>query len=237
MATAKRCSLCTKELGQMFCTGCENYFCWKDFRAHREGMLTEIDKVIEERNLLQEQINTVEQHKEHQSPLLREIEQWRDNTIEKVKQIAANVHQQVIHLLNFRKTQINSEFRDFSNEIAHLKESENYVEKDLTRLTQRINDFKTALRQSTQPATIKLHTEQSNKIDWQRLIYVEEQKFQPRIEVVPVPSIPVREKLWCLNIHPRSLDYSINEQIHKGRVCDKCDNHSFQLQFLTVTCL
>lgn len=172
MATTNKCSFCRKESGPMYCTGCEEYFCWKDFKVHREQMFVEIDKIIEERNRIQEQISIPGQQRTP-SPLIKQIEQWRDSTVQKVIQVAANACQQVNHLLNSKQTKLSSEFKDFSTELAHLKESENFVEKDLARLNQKINDFKNALRQVTEPPSIALRMERSNDIDWQRLISVE----------------------------------------------------------------
>jgi hypothetical protein len=151
-------------------------------------MVTQLDKVIEERNHLQDEINTVAPCNHQQSPLIQQINEWQDITIEKVKQVAAQVRQQAVHLLNSKQMKISTDFKDFSQELARLKESENFVERDLTRLNQMISQFKQDLRQLIQTTTIKLHTEQSNEINWDQLIYVEEkqtyidnQQRQPRV--------------------------------------------------------
>jgi septal ring factor EnvC (AmiA/AmiB activator) len=175
MATAKQCSKCNKS-GPMYCTGCEEYFCSKDFKTHREGIFTEMDKIVEERNHLQDVINNTVQNNDQQNPVIEQIDQWRDNIIEKVKQVAAQARQQAIQLLNSKRMKMNTEFKNFSQELAHLKESEDYVEHDLRRLNQMISQFKQDLRQSIQPTTIKVHTEQSDGINWDSLIYVEEKE-------------------------------------------------------------
>ncbi len=160
----------------MHCTGCDEYFCWKDFKTHREGMFTEMDKIVEERNRLQDAINNGAQRNDQQSPLIEQIDKWETITIKKVKQAAAQARQQALHLLDSKRMKITTEFKSFSQELGGLKESENYVEHDLTRLSQMIKQFKQDLKQSTQPITIELHTEQSDKINWDSLIYVEEKQ-------------------------------------------------------------
>ncbi len=62
MAPSKRCSMCKKESGKMYCTGCSKYFCWKDLKTHREEMFTGMDKIVEERNHLQDAINNAVQN-------------------------------------------------------------------------------------------------------------------------------------------------------------------------------
>ncbi len=158
----------------MYCTGCDKYFCRKHFKIHSEEMFAEMDKIIEERNHLQNEINIEIQDNNQQNPLIEQIDQWQKRTIEKVKQVAAQARQQASELLNAKRVRLNTEFKSFSQELAHLKESENYVEHDLTRLNQMINKFKLDLKQSTQPTTVVLHTEQSDNINWESLIYVEE---------------------------------------------------------------
>jgi DNA gyrase/topoisomerase IV subunit A len=160
----------------MHCIGCDEYFCWKDFQTHRNGMFTEMEKIIEERNHLQDVINNAIQSHDQQSPLIKQIDEWQNRTIEKIKQVAAQARQQAIQLLGAKQMKINTEFKSFSQELVDLKESENYLEHDLTRLNQMISQFKQDLRQSIQPTTIKLHTEQSDRINWGGLIYVEDKQ-------------------------------------------------------------
>jgi chromosome segregation ATPase len=161
----------------MYCTGCYEYFCLKDFKTHREGIFTEMDKIVEERNRLQDVINNTVQSNDQQNPVIEQINQWQNNIIEKVKQVAAQARQQAIQLLNSKRVKINTEFKNFSQELAHLKESKDYVEHDLRRLNQMISQFKQDLGQSTQETAIKIHTEKSDEINWNSLIYVEEKEI------------------------------------------------------------
>jgi hypothetical protein len=116
------------------------------------------------------------QSNDQQNPVIEQINQWQNNIIEKVKQVAAQARQQAIQLMNYKLIKINTEFKDFSQELAHLKESEDYVEPDLRQLNQMISQFEQILRQSTQQTTIKIHTEKSDEINWDSLIYVEKKE-------------------------------------------------------------
>ncbi len=173
---AKGCSMCEKQAGSVYCTGCDGYFCWKDIKTHREGMFIEMDKIVEERNHLQDQLNNGAQLNSQQNPVIEQIDVWEKNIIAKVKQAAAKARQQAIELLNAKRMKINTEFESFTKELIRLKDSEDYVEHDLTRLNQMIGQFKQGLKDSTQPNKIVLHTEQSNGINWERLIFVEAQQ-------------------------------------------------------------
>ena len=144
-------------------------------KTHEEGMVTEMEKIVEERNHLQNEINNRAQSDAQPDPVIEKIDQWQKSTIEKIKQIAAEARKQAVELLNVKQTNITTEFTRFSEELARLKESENYAEHDLARLNKMINQFKQDWQQSTSSTTILLHTEQSDKIKWETLIYVGEQ--------------------------------------------------------------
>jgi predicted protein tyrosine phosphatase len=174
MANSKQCSTCQKYVAAMHCIGCDSYFCAKDFRGHRQKLFNKMDGIIGERNELQEQINTIAQLNDTQSPLIGKINEWEKITIEKVKKTAKHAREQASQLLNSKRVKITNEFKSFSQELVDLKESENFVEYDLTRLQQMVRQFDQDLKQLKQPASIELSTEQSDRINWDRLIYVQE---------------------------------------------------------------
>jgi hypothetical protein len=189
MAKANRCSTCQKQPGVIHCIGCDAYFCTKDFRGHREILFHEMDGLVGERNDLQEEINKATQNNDSRSPLIEQINKWEKTTIDKVKQTAENVRQQTFQLLNSKRIKITNEFKDFSEELAELKESENFVEHDLTRLKDMIRQFHQVLTQLTQPVTIELNTKESDAVKWDNLIYVHEKptdtgRQQPQVQAL-----------------------------------------------------
>jgi predicted protein tyrosine phosphatase len=176
MASSKQCSTCQKYMASMYCIGCDAYFCAKDFRGHREILFNEMDGIMGERNELQEQINTVGQQNDTNSPLIGQINDWEKITIEKVKKTAKHAREQASQLLNSKRVKITNEFKSFSQELVDLKESENFVEHDLTRLQQMVRQFDQDLKQLKQPVSVELSTEQSDQTNWDRLIYVQEKR-------------------------------------------------------------
>ena len=88
-----------------------------------------MNQIAEERNRLQSMINSGQNN-----PIFEQIDQWRKNIITKVNEVAAEVRQQTIELLNSKKVKISNEFEKFSKELVQLQKSENYVEHDLEQL-------------------------------------------------------------------------------------------------------
>jgi DNA repair exonuclease SbcCD ATPase subunit len=179
MATSKRCSMCEKGADTYFCTGCEKYFCKKDFDNHRETLNKELYGYTEDGNALRENITKATEKKDIHSPLLLQIDEWENTTIENVKLSAQEARKHVTQILNSKYVKITSEFEKFSQELIKLKETEDYVETDLNRLKEAINQLDQDLKQLAESPTIELHMEESKKVAWNRLIYVVEKTVYP----------------------------------------------------------
>ncbi|CAF3449251.1 unnamed protein product [Rotaria sp. Silwood1] len=141
-----------------------------------------MDVLIEYRNEFQDKINTAIQKDDLYGPLFEQIDQWQKMMTEKVNLVAEHTRQQVAQLLNSKRVKLSNDFKRFSQELIHLKETENFVEHDLTRLKYIIHQFNHELKQLAKPCTIELHTEQSDRIVWSQLIYVEEKSTYAGIQ-------------------------------------------------------
>jgi chromosome segregation ATPase len=146
----------------------------KDFRSHRDALFNEMDVIIGDRNNLQDKLNKASQDKDSSRPLLAQIDEWQQQTIEKVKETAEQARQQVKKISNSKRVKITTHFETLSKELVQLKETEDFVEHDLARFRQKISQLNQDLTLLSQPRAIELHMEQSDKIVWSRLIYVEE---------------------------------------------------------------
>lgn len=170
-----RCSICEKQLGTSYCTGCGSYFCTKHFGIHRQNLGNELDLILTHRNALQEKIHHQSKHfTDNRNPLFERIDEWQTAMINKVKQTADRARTQLTELLEAKRVKISHEFKRFSQELVELKQSENFVEHDLTRLKRLLQQLSQDLKQWNQPTAIEIHTEQTNKIDWNRLIVPED---------------------------------------------------------------
>ncbi len=54
IATSQQNSMSNKESGLMNSTGCNEYLCSKDFKIHHKEMFIQVDKIVEERNRLED---------------------------------------------------------------------------------------------------------------------------------------------------------------------------------------
>ncbi|CAF1143156.1 unnamed protein product [Adineta steineri] len=213
MAKSNQCSTCQKPMGIMYCTGCNGYFCTKDFRGHREKLFTEMEDLVEERNELQEKINKATEGSNLCNPLIEEINAWEKITIEKVRQTAEQVRQQTNQLMDSKYMKITNEFKSFSEELADLKETEDYVEYDLTRLKQKIDQFNVDLTHFSQATRNELNKEESERIKWNRIIYVQEKPVE--VERQQTPTIIEENSQPTKSLPQKELRC-------RGRACTQC---------------
>ncbi|CAF1072525.1 unnamed protein product [Adineta steineri] len=222
MSKSNQCSTCQKPIGVMHCIGCDGYFCTKDFKGHREILFTEMDELVEERDKLQEKINRAIKPNNSISPLIEEINAWERVTIEKVRQTAEHARQQANQLMNSKSVKITNEFKGFSDKLADLKKTENYVEHDLTKLKQRIHQFNVDLTQLSQETIIELDKEESEKIEWNRIIYVREKHLE--VERQQTPIILKEDARATVSLSQEQLGCSGRACAHCGKCSDWCYN-------------
>jgi predicted RNase H-like nuclease (RuvC/YqgF family) len=174
MASSDRCSVCRKVAGTSICRGCKELFCDDDFKDHRGMLMNKLDELTVDRNDLQEKINKATSQNQSGSSLLSRIDEWQRTTIEKVKQAAEQARQQVLQIMNSKREEITRQFQTMSQEMKELRDTKSVVERDLAQLKQQIDQLNEDLKQLSQLPIVELNMKQSDKIEWRRMIRVEE---------------------------------------------------------------
>jgi len=174
MAEAQVCSVCTKRLGVYTCTGCKAHFCKKDNQDHREKMVNELDGYTADCNEFQDKINQLNPQKDSDSPIYAQINAWENRTINMVHQVADQARQDCTNIWHAKKVDTTARFDKFLKQLIEMKETEDFVEPHLEQVKQTIYQLRQDLRRLTEPSIIELNMEHSDKIVWDRLIYVQE---------------------------------------------------------------
>ena len=146
----------------------------KDLKNHHDKLINELDILVEDRNALQEKLNETTEENLSSNALLSQIDEWQQTTIEKIKHAAHQARQQVTKILDSKRSEITADFEKFSKELIRLKETEDFYHEDLTRLQQMILQLDEDLKWLAGPSTVVIHTEHTNLVVWNRLIYVEQ---------------------------------------------------------------
>jgi hypothetical protein len=146
----------------------------EDHTNHRTILVNGLEKLTASQNELQEKIKNLNLENRPDILILSQIDRWEQKTIEKVHQAADEVRKTVLVLVKSKQEEIKHQFESLSKELDNLRETKGTLEQDSTRLEREIAQINEDLKQSFQLPNVKLMTNQSEKIPWNRMIYVEE---------------------------------------------------------------
>jgi adenylosuccinate synthase len=96
------CVTCNKGIGQFKCEGCSQTFCIKHATEHRQALSQKLDEVILEHDMFQQ---TITEDKNENHSLIYYIDQWEEKSIDKIRQIAKEIRQEVNQLENIHTSE------------------------------------------------------------------------------------------------------------------------------------
>src|SRR5689334_16342849 len=120
-ATRKKiCSKCNKSGGVATCDGCQQSFCTKHFIEHRQELSQQMDNIGQEHDVLQRDLTS--EHGTH--PLLARINQWEQESIEKIQTAAKSARLGLQKLLNEAKNSLKISISKMTEELQSSRESD-----------------------------------------------------------------------------------------------------------------
>ena len=141
-----QCTSCNKYIKAAFeCKGCSKLFCLKHLTEHNQQLQNELDQIEDQRNEIQ-QIISEQNINPEKCLLFQEINQWEINSIEIIKKTANEARQALLKHINSAPKQ-NLSLNQITNEIKHLRETEDFNELNLTDLKLKLNQLESQLHQ------------------------------------------------------------------------------------------
>lgn len=170
------CSICNKTSARCFCIGCKNYFCSKDFREHEQQLSIKFDdEVVRSHDELLDRIKKFETSDQLLTDVFSQIEKWEKTTIDKLEKAAQQARQQLTELIHKKRTSITEQLELITREIRSHRNEENFLEYDIDRLKTKLNGIQQTVERFLQPDT-NIIVIDDNRIDWNRIIYVPNEK-------------------------------------------------------------
>ncbi|CAF1058353.1 unnamed protein product [Rotaria sordida] len=177
VAESNPCSICQKSTAKFLCVGCNTYFCSKHFKEHEQKLSTKFDhEIIKSHDELLVQIQKLEKSNYLSLDLFIQIEQWRKITIDKVEKAAERARHELIELFDKQKIIITKQLEPVTKEIHSRRDEDDFIESDIHRLRQQINEIQRSLQQLIGKDTTKTIIVEDDKIDWNRIIYIEDKQ-------------------------------------------------------------
>ncbi|CAF1375211.1 unnamed protein product [Adineta steineri] len=140
-----QCFICNKEKLTFPCEGCLNRFCLIHLPEHYQILSEELNHIIDDYNKFKETMNEQKQNP-HNHSLIKQVNQWETNAIEKIQKKAQYCRKIVIESLQTLINDIEMKFNDLNKQIQQLhKETDfneinlNYLRNQLIEITQELN--------------------------------------------------------------------------------------------------
>ena len=139
------CVKCEKGLGITTCGGCQRWFCTKHFIEHRQELAIRIDNIGQEHDLFRRDV--IQPTIDH--PLLTRINQWEQQSIDRIKGAAEEVRTNLQQYLVNTKDQIKTSLDQLTNDLQSSRNTDDYTEIELDKWIKQLQEFREALEKPT----------------------------------------------------------------------------------------
>jgi hypothetical protein len=152
------CAMCGQAMGNFTCSGCDQPFCTRHATEHRQILGREMDAVILNHDQLRQNL-TEYGNKPLSHPLMKQIDDWEQESIDKIHQIATESRNQLQHVIVKWKDKITESLEPLTQELKRFHEDDTFVETDLGTWKAKLEKLKNEL---LEPPTVKVIKEFAN---------------------------------------------------------------------------
>ncbi|CAF1282413.1 unnamed protein product [Adineta steineri] len=155
-----QCFTCNKEKITYPCQGCSKKFCLIHLTEHQHMLNEQLNHIINDYNQFKQIMNEKKQNPQNlqNHSLIQQIDQWENNSIEKIQQKAQNCRESVIESLETFINDIETKFNDLSEQLKQVhSENEfneinlNYLKNQLIEIAQELdNPSKISIKEDSQ---------------------------------------------------------------------------------------
>lgn len=186
MATTNLCPNCDKQEGIVPCLGCKKVYCVKHFQIHRQKLFVELEDVVTRRNTLQEYYYNivVPTFDPTKFDSWNTIDEWEQKMKEQIGKTADQARKQLNIYSKQSQNQIEQQLNQITENIQEKMERENFIEDDVEKLTDQINDIEHGIQNNKYHPQIEII---SQPIDWNT-------SMQVKLIVEDKPTIEKQEK-------------------------------------------
>jgi hypothetical protein len=134
------CTTCKTAAGTFTCRGCTKDFCAQHVAEHREILNRQMDEVILDQHRLHQKLNEKTTESCYVS-LEKRIDEWEEESIKKIHQIADELRKQVIDVTDQYISKLAPTMEQIKQELDKARNNESFDEIDLKRWTETLNQF------------------------------------------------------------------------------------------------
>src|SRR4051812_36757664 len=122
-----QCVKCNKKNAILKCEGCLENFCYHDFETHREELNIQLDEIERNHDLMQQLLTEEQRH-----PLIRQINQWEEDSINKIRQTAEETKEIVFNYMDEDINRIKLRLNHLTDRLKQSRQENDFIETNLT---------------------------------------------------------------------------------------------------------
>ena len=139
-----QCFTCSKQIRTFMCRGCSKDFCSKCLSQHLELLSKELDEIETDHDQFRQIFNEEQQNPSNRS-LIDEINQWEEDSINKIKQRANECRERVFNHTKNSFIEIEDRLNNLAKELKENRQENEFNEIDLNQFKQKLNKLKVKL--------------------------------------------------------------------------------------------
>jgi hypothetical protein len=157
---SSQCYSCYKETRTFLCQGCEHNFCFDDLTKHLQDLHKELETIENDHDQFRQIINDQKENPDQYS-LIKQIDQWENDSINKIKQTAKECREQVTDFRNKYLTIFENKLNNFVKKIKEIRPKNQFNEFDLNQIKR---ELKKINKEFEKPKTISIEQDSSRFI-------------------------------------------------------------------------
>ena len=156
-----QCTICNTKAGTFLCRGCSKDYCFKHLTEHRQILDEQFHDILNNYNQFKQTI--IEQKQNPNTRLMiQEIHQWKNESIQKIEQLAKECEEKVIKYTNGFLNRLENHLNETIRSVDINNEQNQFNEIDLTKLEGKLNELKMMLNK---PKNISIEQQSTSFID------------------------------------------------------------------------
>ncbi|CAF0895433.1 unnamed protein product [Adineta steineri] len=150
-----RCITCDKEKRAVRCEGCLQLFCYDHLTDHRLELNKQLDHIELHRDRFRQTLNEQANHPQIHI-LIKQIEQWEEESIKTIQQTATDCRQLLIQHTTKNIQQIETSLSKLSDQLRKIRQENDFNEIDLNQFNQKLKQLSDELNK---PSSMSIQQE------------------------------------------------------------------------------
>jgi hypothetical protein len=137
------CARCAKPKNTVKCAGCDKDFCLDDMIIHRQELSEQLGHTEDQFNQFAHDIEQ-ESRNTHIRPLMEQIDQWEQQSINKIQQAAEEIRHQLSSRVSSYDAELKLQLKRLSDKLVECRHENDYVDTDIHYYDEQLKLLKVA---------------------------------------------------------------------------------------------